>query len=103
MIRIDPETKAIQYLGKPFPGIRLPGMDIGKDGHLYLCGGSDTAPMLARYDRKEEKFEYLGMVKADDGATCYRCHELVAVGDRVYIGETDNKDRSGYLWECEIG
>ncbi len=102
LVRIHPVSKEIKYLGKPFAGIRLPGMYLAEDGMIYLCGGSDGAPMLARYDRGAEKFEYLGRVAADDGTVCFRCHELAVIDGVAYIGETDNRDRSGYLWACEI-
>jgi hypothetical protein len=102
MIRIDPRTKEITYLGKPFAGVRLPGMYLADDGYIYVCGGTDGVPLVARYDRDAEKFEYLGRVVADDGTTCQRCHELCVIDGVVYIGETDNQRRSGYLWTCEI-
>jgi hypothetical protein len=102
VVRIHPQSKEIKYLGKPFPGIRLPGMTVGDDGYLYMCGGSDGAPHLARYDRDAEQLEYLGRIVADDGTTCYRCHEIVAVDGTIYVGETDNRERSGYLWACEV-
>lgn len=102
MIRIDPISKEIEYLGKPFAGIRLPGMFLADDGLIYVCGGSDGAPNLARYDRGAGKFDYLGRVVADDETTCFRCHELVVIDGVAYVGETDNRRRSGYLWACEL-
>jgi hypothetical protein len=101
VVRIDPRTGAIQYLGKPFPGRRLPGMTVADDGYIYLCGGSDGAPHVARYNRDTEAMEYLGRVVADDGTTCFRCHELAVVDGTAYVGETDNRSRSGYIWACE--
>lgn len=102
LYRIDPVAKTIQFLGKPFPGRRLPGLAFGADGLLYMCGGSDKQAMLARYDLKTGKLETLGTVAAKDGTSCFRCHELVVIDDTVYIGETDNPTRSGYLWACEV-
>ena len=29
--------------GKPFPGIRMPGLYVADDGLIYMCGGSDEA------------------------------------------------------------
>jgi hypothetical protein len=100
--RIDPGSKEVTYLGKPFTGKRLPAMDLADDGMIYLAGGSDKAPMLARYDRETRQFEFLGPVTADDGLSCYRCHELRVVDNVAYIGETDNPSRSGYMWACEF-
>ena len=102
VIRLDPISKEIKYLGKPFGGKRLPGMALAEDGMIYCCGGSDGASMLARYDRDLGRFEYLGPVAAADGTVCYRCHEIVVVDGVAYIGETDNRRRSGYLWACHL-
>jgi hypothetical protein len=100
--RLNPLTKELKFLGKPFIGRRLAGMYLAEDGMIYLCGGSDKAPLLARYDRKADRFEQLGSVAAPDGTTCYRCHELVVEDGVAYVGETDNPTRSGYLWACEL-
>lgn len=100
--RLNPLTKEVKFLGKPFIGRRMAGMYLAADGMIYLCGGSDKAPLLARYDRQAERFEMLGSVVAPDGTTCYRCHELVVEDGVAYIGETDNPKRSGYLWACEL-
>lgn len=102
VVRIDWRTAKVTYLGKPFPGRRMPGLAIGADGFLYLAGGTDEASMLARYDRGAGRFELLGPIIAKDGAGCYRCHELCVVGKTAYVGETDNRRRSGYLWACEV-
>jgi len=102
LYRLDPREKKLEYLGKPFPGKRLPGLCLADDGLIYLAGGSDRATELARYDRGTGQFERLGPIAAPDGKSCYRCHELIMVNGTAWIGETDNKDRSGYLWECEL-
>ena len=100
--RLDPISKEVKYLGKPFVGKRLPGMCLADDGLIYLTGGSDEAPMLARYLREENKFEFLGPVTAEDGTTCFRCHEIEVIDNIAYIGETDNPTRSGDMWACEL-
>ncbi len=102
LFRIDPQDKSVTYLGKPFTGKRLPGIYLADDGYIYLCGGNDGAPRLARYDRATGNFELLGIVESPDGTLCYRCHELVVVDGVAYIGETDNPKRSGYIWECSF-
>lgn len=102
VIRLDPESKKIEYLGKPFAGIRLPGLCEAEDGCVYMCGGSDGVPRLARYHVNEGRFEMLGTVSAPDGTTCYRCHDLAVADGVAYVGETDNPHRSGYLWACEL-
>jgi hypothetical protein len=102
LYRLDPRAGKLEYLGKPFPGRRLPGMALADDGWLYLCGGQRPASILARYHREERRFEHLGVVEHSDGTKLSYCHELCVVGDTVYAGETDNPTRSGYLWACEI-
>jgi hypothetical protein len=102
LYRIDPVAMKIEFLGKPFIGKRLPGLAFGPDGLLYMCGGSDEEATLARCDVRTRQFETLGPVAATDGKSCFRCHEMVITGGTVYIGETDNRTRSGYLWACEI-
>ena len=102
LYRIEWRTGALKYLGKPFPDRRLPGLAVGPDGWLYLAGGNTRCSMLARYSREEERFEFLGNVEHPDGTYLHYAHELVVVDGVVYIGETDNKTRSGYLWACEL-
>jgi hypothetical protein len=102
LYRIDQRTCAVEYLGKPFPDRRLPGLGIGADGWLYLCGGSSGVSMLGRYSREEKRFEQLGAVEHPDGTHLHYAHELAVMGDVIYIGETDNMSRSGYLWACEV-
>jgi sugar lactone lactonase YvrE len=102
VFRLDPRSAALTYLGKPFIGNRLPGMCLGDDGAIYLCGGTDTDPALARYHRDTNAFEMLGPVRSEDGTSCFRCHDLLMVGRTAYVAETDNQTRSGYLWVCEV-
>jgi hypothetical protein len=102
LYRLFPRAGRLEYLGKPFPGKRLSGLALGGDGRLYMCGGSDREPMLGRYDRRAERFELLGRIQAPDGKVCFRAHDLAVVGNTVYVGETDNPRRSGYLWACRL-
>jgi len=102
LYRLDPETAEIKFLGKPFPGTRLPGLGLGQDGWLYLSGAREYGSLLGRYNREEERFETLGKVEHKDGTYLYYAHELAVVDDVVFIGETDNPRRSGYIWACEI-
>ena len=100
--RIDPRSGEVKFLGKPFPGIRLPGMYVADDGWIYMCGAKDRASMLARYCRQEKRFEFLGSVEHKDGTYLNYAHEIVVIDGVAYIGETDNKRRGGYLWTCEF-
>jgi hypothetical protein len=100
--RLDPRAGKLEYLGKPFTGKRLPGMALGEDGWIYLCGGREHFSMLARYSLEENRFEMLGEVRHADGTGLHYCHEIVVANGVVYVGETDNPGRSGYLWVCEL-
>lgn len=102
LYRLDPETGEVKFLGKPFPGTRMPGLGLGQDGWLYISGAREFGSLLGRYNREEERFENLGKVEHKDGTFLYYAHELVVIDDVVYIGETDNPNRSGYLWACEL-
>ena len=100
--RLDPRSGEVRYLGKPFEGTRLPGLALGPDGWLYFCGSRESGSLLGRYSREEERFEFLGRVAHRDGTFLDYAHQMVVIDDAVYIGETDNKIRSGFLWECRI-
>jgi hypothetical protein len=102
LYRMDYRGGGLKYLGKPFSDRRLPGLAVGPDGWLYLAGGNTHTSMLARYSREEERFEFLGNIEHPDGTYLHYAHELVVVDGTVYVGETDNKTRSGYLWACEL-
>jgi hypothetical protein len=102
LFRLEPRKGEVKYLGKPFAGTRLPGLGLGPDGWLYVCGAREYGSLLGRYSREEERFEFLGRVAHKDGTYLDYAHELVVIGNVVYIGETDNRNRSGYLWACEV-
>ena len=56
------------------------------------------------YDRKSGRCEALGPIRDEQaGADCFRTHDCCLVGDRLFVGETDNPRRSCYLWECRLG
>lgn len=99
---IDVNAMKLEYLGKPFLGMRIPGMAFSENGDLYLCGGTDNKPYLSKYSIREKKMETLGNIVASDGQSCYRCHEIMIIDNTVFVGETDNPVRSGYLWEVEL-
>ncbi len=101
LVRLDPKTAEVEFLGKPYPEMRMPGLAIADDGLIYGCGGDGGAGQLFTYDRASRAFHVLGNVSDGDG-TCYRTHDLALVGNRIYVAETDNPYRSGYLWECRV-
>jgi len=95
----------LEYLGKPLQGERLPGLVVGQDGLIYGCGGCEGDCHLFSYDRHNGRCTDFGQII--DGrrqVACRLTHGLCEVGrGRFYVTETDNMDRSGYLWECRVG
>lgn len=102
LYRLDPVSFELEYLGKPLPYNRLPGLCLGSDGLIYGVGGNDDHTTLFRFDRRQRRFEILGKVAAPDGTMCFRPHDLVLLNGVFYVAETDTPDRSGYLWECRL-
>jgi len=101
LYRLDWRTGAWTYLGKPFPDRRLPGLALGGDGWLYLCGGSSHASMLARYHLQRGTMEQFGAIEHPDGTFLHYVHEITVIDGVVYAVETDNPGRSGFLWVCD--
>jgi len=102
LYRLDPETGATIYLGRPVPQKRLPGLCIGPDGKIYLAGGDRDVTFLASYDRASGAFNFIGNIEAKDGTKCYRPHALVYYDGAFYITETDVPDRSGFIWKIVV-
>lgn len=102
LLEVDPQTGSVEYLGKPFPGNRLPGLALDAEGNILMCGGDDGVPYIAKFDIKTRTINTLGQVKATDGMTCFRCHEIISIENKIYVAETDNPERSAVLWEIEL-
>jgi len=107
LVRLDPQTAACEYLGKPYPESRMPGLLIGEDGLIYGCGGNAreaNAAKLFSYDRDSGAFTVFGEIYDTDLDTgCYYTHDITALNDNTfYVAETDNPYRAGYLWECRL-
>ncbi len=102
IFKLNYTTGESQYLCKPFSDRRLPGLALGGDGWLYASGGNSNVSMLARYHLESGRCEYLGPIQHADGTFMHYVHEIVVIGKTVYAVETDNPNRSGYLWSCEV-
>ena len=102
LLELNPVTYEVIYLGKPFPGIRLPGLALDNDGNVLMCGGDDGAPYVAKFDVRNRTINALGQVIAEDGTACFRCHEITFMDNKAYVAETDNPERSALLWEIEL-
>lgn len=105
LCRLDPKTAKAEYLGRPSPTKRLPGMVMLDKRRILLSGGDEAGGFLAIYDRKTGGFENLGPLhEPKSGLTLYRVHDLAVSLDKrtAYIAETDVPTRSGYLWEAKL-
>lgn len=103
LYRLDLASAELTYLGKPFPSIRLPALCLGPDGALYCAGGADWHVRLARYDFERGAFEDLGpLTDTRTNTPCFRAHDCVCVGNRLFVGETDHPHRTNHLWEATL-
>ncbi len=104
LLRLDPKTAEVKYLGKPYASRRMPGLKIWPDGRLLGVVGDTDLSYLFTYDRESGRFVDLGpIIDTETGLALYRTHDLAIVDDsHLYVAETDVPSRSGYLWECEV-
>jgi len=104
LVRIDPGTGDVDYLGKPAAETRLPAMEVGPDGRLWgICGFLKRCRLFA-YDRDKRSFEDFGLIRdSETGTPIFIAHDMAFAPDgRIFVGETDTSDRAGYLWEIQL-
>jgi outer membrane protein assembly factor BamB len=101
LYRLTPSDGAVEFLGRPFPFERLPGMILGDDGLIYFAGGDNNNTGVAAYDREKRSFISLGRIAAEN-VKCFRAHDIAKVGNSLFVAETDNPKRTNYLWECSL-
>lgn len=102
LVRMDPRTIEFDHLGRPSPAPRIPALIIGDDSMLYGTCGDDANVSVFRFDRDIREFEIVAQLATDE-ERCFRPHDIARMGNRIFVGETDNPSRSGYLWEVELG
>ncbi len=98
LVRMDPAHLEFESLGRPSPYPRMPALVLGQDGLLYGTCGDDGNVRVFCFDRKTQKYSILGEL-VSSSARCFRPHDLAILGNTIYVGETDNPDRTCYLWE----
>ncbi len=104
LFRLEPNRVEVDYLGKPCPGLRMACLIIGDDGLLYGVAGMKQETRLFSYDRSSGTFRILGTVHdTQRNAHPYISHHICKKdGKTFFTCETDNPERSGYLWELRI-
>jgi hypothetical protein len=104
LLRLDPATAGVKYLGKPYASRRMPGLKVWREGLLLGVVGDTDLSYLFAYDRECGRFIDLGaIVDTQTGLPLYRTHDLATMDSgQVYVAETDVPSRSGYLWECAV-
>jgi len=77
---------------------------VGRDDRIYGCGGSDYDAHLFAYDHETGRFTDFGQVYDPQRKTsCVVTHWITEARPGLfYVSETDNLDRTGYLWKCQI-
>ena len=103
LFRLNPETAAVQYLGKPVAGERITSMTHGPDGAIYFASGRPD-PHIVRFLPGPDRFEVLGLIRDERiGEQAFQIHDICCTADgRLFAGENDNFRRSSYLWECTL-
>jgi len=101
LVRLDPKTGDSEYLGRPSPHPRMPALVQGEDGLFYGTCGDDWNVSVFTFDRRTRGFTILGRVACGEDR-CFRPHDIALMGKTIYVAETDNPVRSGYLWEMTL-
>lgn len=103
LYRLSPTRGELDYLVKPLPGNRLPALAIGENGMIYGVGGNDWAVYAFAYDRETGWYQVSDrIVDTETGEPCFRAHDLVIVGPRLFVCETDVNTRGAWLWELRL-
>lgn len=99
LYRLNPKSCALEFLGRPTPRPRLPGLTLGfRPQTLVGATGDNFETVLFEYDLAAKRFAGHSVVRNEREA-CFRPHDIAVVGDTAYIAETDNPLGGCSLWE----
>jgi len=108
LYRVDKRTGAVRQMCDHIGG-RLEGIAYDPErGLLFLGGGSLYLTNVFVFDVEKKKLVggFWPVADTETGDRCIIVHALCLTKRNgsylAYIGETDNPNRAGYLWECEI-
>ena len=108
LYRVDKSTGQVEEIAFHAGG-RLEGIGYDpKRGLLFLGGGTFylTHVFVVDVEKRGRITPFWPIADQAQNIRCIIVHALTVTERNgkylVHIGETDNPDRSGYLWECEI-
>lgn len=78
---------------------RLSSMTVMDNGDAIGVTGRDGNCQLFRFSPGNDHVKIIGDIVDCDGLHLWQCHDIISVGNSVYICENDNPCRSSYLWE----
>ncbi len=64
LVRIDPQTAEVEYLGKPTPEMRITTLQVGPDCRLYGTSGHKGKTYFFAYDRQKRVFDVPGTYRS---------------------------------------
>ena len=103
LCRIDTQSGVVQKVSNVISSGRFPALAF-QDSVLYGAGGMHGRTQLFRWDTRSSELEsYDRLVDEASGENPARVHELaIGDGERIYLGENDNHQRSSYLWSVTL-
>lgn len=108
LYRVSKKTGRAQQIAENIGG-RLEGIAHDPErGLLFLGGGTFylTHVFVVDLEKRRVISDFWPVADETTGDRCIIVHALCATKRNgsylVYLGETDNPNRSGHLWECEI-
>ncbi len=101
LVRLNPKDATFEYLGRPSPHPRMPGLVLGPDGLFYGTCGDDGHVKVFAFNRATRGFTILAEL-ASGSVSCFRPHDIAILDGALYVGETDNPTRPGYLWKIDL-
>ena len=99
LVRLNPDSLAIENLGKPLTQYRISGLVLAKDNKIYGVGGDvDDMARLFSYDPASGAYRVLGFVDVNRRPyyawQAYRVEAMCAGPDgTVYLGEAERRSR----------
>ena len=108
LYRVDKKSREVEEIAFHLGG-RLEGLAYDAERGLLFCGGGTfylTNVFVVDIEKRKRITPYFPVADVETGDRCIIVHAMQVVKQDgaylAYTGETDNPNRSGYLWESEI-